>query len=154
VRQTAAAVRPSSSVPPASSWASRACFSDRRNVLKEVEPLTSYYIRKQKMKRQSKRCLPGLWKVTLTLTHAGYRYTCKLRPHCPLACIGRNFYPSSLNYYNFPKSCCTSVNEVTCHGILDRWPLQEGDIVNVDITLYCNGYPGDLNETFFCWRCG
>jgi hypothetical protein len=85
---------------------------------------------------------------------AGYRYTCKLRPHCPLACIGRNCYPSSLNYYNFPKSCCTSVNEVTCHGILDRWPLQEGDIVNVDITLYCNGYPGDLNETFFCWRCG
>ncbi|XP_016863403.1 methionine aminopeptidase 1 isoform X4 [Homo sapiens] len=66
-----------------------------------------------------------------------------------LACIARNCYPSPLNYYNFPKSCCTSVNEVICHGIPDRRPLQEGDIVNVDITLYRNGYHGDLNETFF-----
>ncbi|XP_028347471.1 methionine aminopeptidase 1 isoform X2 [Physeter macrocephalus] len=48
-----------------------------------------------------------------------------------LACIARNCYPSPLNYYNFPKSCCTSVNEVICHGIPDRRPLQEGDIVNV-----------------------
>ncbi|KAI2535265.1 METAP1 isoform 11, partial [Pan troglodytes] len=47
------------------------------------------------------------------------------------ACIARNCYPSPLNYYNFPKSCCTSVNEVICHGIPDRRPLQEGDIVNV-----------------------
>ncbi|XP_010136133.1 PREDICTED: methionine aminopeptidase 1-like, partial [Buceros rhinoceros silvestris] len=47
-----------------------------------------------------------------------------------LACIARNCYPSPLNYYNFPKSCCTSVNEVICHGIPDRRPLQEGDIVN------------------------
>ncbi|KAM4881113.1 methionine aminopeptidase 1-like [Thomomys bottae] len=66
-----------------------------------------------------------------------------------LACIARNCYPFPLNYYNFPKSCCTSVNEVICHGIPDRQPLQEGDIVNVDITLYPSGYHGDLNETFF-----
>ncbi|XP_010559340.1 PREDICTED: methionine aminopeptidase 1 [Haliaeetus leucocephalus] len=66
-----------------------------------------------------------------------------------LACIARNCYPSPLNYYNFPKSCCTSVNEVICHGIPDRRPLQEGDIVNVDITVYRNGYHGDLNETFY-----
>ncbi|KAG9339858.1 hypothetical protein JZ751_022363 [Albula glossodonta] len=66
-----------------------------------------------------------------------------------LACTARNCYPSPLNYYNFPKSCCTSVNEVICHGIPDRRPLQEGDILNVDITVYRNGYHGDLNETFF-----
>ncbi|XP_018421800.1 PREDICTED: methionine aminopeptidase 1 isoform X4 [Nanorana parkeri] len=66
-----------------------------------------------------------------------------------LACISRNCYPSPLNYYNFPKSCCTSVNEVICHGIPDRRPLQDGDIVNVDITVYRNGYHGDLNETFY-----
>ncbi|KAL7982090.1 hypothetical protein Chor_001147 [Crotalus horridus] len=66
-----------------------------------------------------------------------------------LACIARNCYPSPLNYYNFPKSCCTSVNEVICHGIPDRRRLQEGDIVNVDITVYRNGYHGDLNETFY-----
>ncbi|XP_002733932.1 methionine aminopeptidase 1-like [Saccoglossus kowalevskii] len=47
------------------------------------------------------------------------------------ACIERNCYPSPLNYYNFPKSCCTSVNEVICHGIPDKRPLQDGDIVNM-----------------------
>ncbi|KAI3367911.1 hypothetical protein L3Q82_026741, partial [Scortum barcoo] len=66
-----------------------------------------------------------------------------------LACIARNCYPSPLNYYNFPKSCCTSVNEVICHGIPDRRLLQEGDILNVDITVYHNGFHGDLNETFY-----
>ena len=65
------------------------------------------------------------------------------------ACIERNAYPSPLNYHNFPKSCCTSVNEVICHGIPDMRPLEDGDIVNVDVTLYYNGFHGDLNETFF-----
>lgn len=65
------------------------------------------------------------------------------------ACIDRNCYPSPLNYYCFPKSCCTSVNEVICHGIPDSRKLEDGDIVNVDITVYYNGYHGDLNETFF-----
>ncbi|MGH0148140.1 UNVERIFIED_CONTAM: hypothetical protein FKN15_070008 [Acipenser sinensis] len=66
-----------------------------------------------------------------------------------LACTARNCYPSPLNYYNFPKSCCTSVNEVICHGIPDSRSLEDGDILNVDITVYRNGYHGDLNETFF-----
>uniref|UniRef100_A0A673LIJ0 Methionine aminopeptidase n=1 Tax=Sinocyclocheilus rhinocerous TaxID=307959 RepID=A0A673LIJ0_9TELE len=66
-----------------------------------------------------------------------------------LACTARNCYPSPLNYYNFPKSCCTSVNEIICHGIPDCRPLQEEDILNIDITVYHNGYHGDLNETFF-----
>ncbi|XP_023842543.1 methionine aminopeptidase 1 isoform X3 [Salvelinus sp. IW2-2015] len=48
-----------------------------------------------------------------------------------LACTARNCYPSPLNYYNFPKSCCTSVNEVICHGIPDRRRLVDGDILNV-----------------------
>lgn len=56
-------------------------------------------------------------------------------------------YPSPLNYYNFPKSCCTSVNEVICHGIPDARPLKDGDIVNIDVTAYIYGYHGDLNET-------
>eukprot|EP00737_Agarophyton_chilense_P000423 gb/GEZJ01000474.1/.p1 GENE.gb/GEZJ01000474.1/~~gb/GEZJ01000474.1/.p1 ORF type:complete len:386 (-),score=36.28 gb/GEZJ01000474.1/:912-2048(-) len=63
------------------------------------------------------------------------------------ACIERDSYPSPLNYYGFPKSCCTSVNEVICHGIPDQRPLQDGDILNIDITLYHGGYHGDLNET-------
>ncbi|XP_072164917.1 methionine aminopeptidase 1-like [Diadema setosum] len=65
------------------------------------------------------------------------------------ACLDRNCYPSPLNYRGFPKSCCTSVNEVICHGIPDKRPLQDGDIVNVDITVYHGGFHGDLNETFF-----
>ncbi|KAK2194950.1 bifunctional Peptidase M24A [Babesia duncani] len=63
--------------------------------------------------------------------------------------IQHNAYPSPLNYYKFPKSCCTSVNEVICHGIPDSRPLKEGDIVNVDISVFLNGAHGDLNETFF-----
>lgn len=65
------------------------------------------------------------------------------------ACVERECYPSPLNYYEFPKSCCTSVNEVICHGIPDMRPLKDGDIVNVDVTVYHRGFHGDLNETFF-----
>jgi len=64
------------------------------------------------------------------------------------ATIDRDCYPSPLNYYQFPKSCCTSVNEVICHGIPDNRPLQNGDICNVDVTVYHKGFHGDLNETF------
>jgi len=64
------------------------------------------------------------------------------------ATVSRGGYPSPLNYHNFPKSCCTSVNEVICHGIPDDRPLQEGDIVNIDITCYLNGYHGDCSEMF------
>jgi methionyl aminopeptidase len=57
-------------------------------------------------------------------------------------------YPSTLGYRNYPKSCCTSVNEVICHGIPDDTVLEEGDIVNVDVTAYLDGYHGDSNQTF------
>mmetsp|Transcript_9873 Transcript_9873/g.29842 ORF Transcript_9873/g.29842 Transcript_9873/m.29842 type:complete len:386 (-) Transcript_9873:1247-2404(-) len=64
--------------------------------------------------------------------------------------IERGAYPSPYNYFNFPKSVCTSVNEVICHGIPDARELENGDIVNIDITAYLNGYHGDLNETITC----
>lgn len=57
-------------------------------------------------------------------------------------------YPSSLDYMGFPKSICTSVNEVICHGIPDSTVLNEGDIVNLDVTAYLNGVHGDTNKTF------
>ena len=56
-------------------------------------------------------------------------------------------YPSTLNYHGYPKSLCTSVNEVICHGIPDSRPLEEGDIVNLDITIFIDGMHGDLSET-------
>lgn len=65
------------------------------------------------------------------------------------ATIERDCYPSPLNYYNFPKSICTSVNEVICHGIPDFREIEDGDVVNLDVTVYNRGgYHGDLNETF------
>ena len=59
-------------------------------------------------------------------------------------------YPSTLGYRGFPKSCCTSVNEVICHGIPDARPLEDGDIVKIDVTAYINGVHGDTCATFFC----
>ncbi|KAJ7605317.1 peptidase M24, structural domain-containing protein, partial [Roridomyces roridus] len=56
------------------------------------------------------------------------------------ATIERNAYPSTLNYRNYPKSLCTSVNEVVCHGIPDQTCLKEGDIINLDISVYYQGY--------------
>lgn len=63
-------------------------------------------------------------------------------------CIERNAYPSPLNYSGYPKSVCTSVNEVICHGIPDSRTLQNGDIINLDVTCYINGVHGDTNATF------
>lgn len=57
-------------------------------------------------------------------------------------------YPSTLGYRDFPKSMCTSINEVICHGIPDSTVLQDGDIVNIDITAYIHGVHGDTNATY------
>ena len=57
-------------------------------------------------------------------------------------------YPSTLGYRGFPKSCCTSLNEVVCHGIPDSTVIQDGDIVNIDVTAFKNGVHGDTNATF------
>jgi methionyl aminopeptidase len=71
-----------------------------------------------------------------------------------LDAIGHDFvvaagaYPSCLGYRGFPKSVCTSLNEVICHGIPDDTVLQDGDIINIDITAYKNGVHGDSNVTF------
>ena len=57
-------------------------------------------------------------------------------------------YPSTLGYRGFPKSVCTSVNEVVCHGIPDSTVLRDGDIVNLDVTAYVDGVHGDTNATY------
>ncbi len=63
--------------------------------------------------------------------------------------IRRNAYPAPLNYHGFPKSVCTSVNEVVCHGIPGPRVLKDGDIVNVDVTTKFEGFFGDTSATFF-----
>jgi methionyl aminopeptidase len=57
-------------------------------------------------------------------------------------------YPSTLGYRAFPKSCCTSLNEVICHGIPDSTMIEDGDIVNIDVTAFIGGVHGDCNATF------
>lgn len=63
--------------------------------------------------------------------------------------IEHGAYPSTLGYLGYPKSCCTSLNEVICHGIPDSTVMQEGDILNVDVTAFLGGVHGDTNATFF-----
>ena len=69
---------------------------------------------------------------------------------CHQYIVGKNAYPSPLNYRGFPKSVCTSINEVICHGIPNgNIILKDGDILNVDVTTYLNEFHGDTNKTFF-----
>src|SRR2546421_170103 len=63
-------------------------------------------------------------------------------------------YPSTLGYKGFPKSCCTSLNEVICHGIPDSTVIEDGDIVNIDVTAYIGGVHGDTNATFLAGNVG
>ncbi|HWU47084.1 MAG TPA: type I methionyl aminopeptidase [Humibacter sp.] len=62
--------------------------------------------------------------------------------------VANGAYPSTLGYRGFPKSICTSVNEVICHGIPDDTVLEDGDIINIDVTAFKNGMHGDSNKTF------
>ncbi|CAL5062586.1 unnamed protein product [Urochloa decumbens] len=59
-------------------------------------------------------------------------------------------YPSPLGYRGFPKSICTSVNECVCHGVPDSTQLQNGDIINIDVNVFLNGYHGGTSKTFVC----
>ncbi len=62
--------------------------------------------------------------------------------------VRRGAYPSPLNYRGYPKSVCTSINEVICHGIPDSRALADGDIVNIDVTVFLDGVHGDTSVTF------
>jgi methionyl aminopeptidase len=73
--------------------------------------------------------------------------TDELDARCHEATIAAGAYPSPLNYHGYPKSLCTSVNEVICHGIPDSRPLRDGDIVNLDVTVFLDGVHGDTNAT-------
>src|SRR6476469_11279615 len=63
--------------------------------------------------------------------------------------IRRGARPSPLNYRGFPKSVCTSINDVVCHGIPGAQVLKDGDIINVDVTSYFGGFHGDTSATFY-----
>ncbi|HEX6328656.1 MAG TPA: type I methionyl aminopeptidase [Jiangellaceae bacterium] len=79
---------------------------------------------------------PGV--TTDELDRIGHEYLCD-----------HGAYPSTLGYRGFPKSLCTSINEVICHGIPDSTVLRDGDIVNIDITAFIGGVHGDTDATYF-----
>lgn len=62
--------------------------------------------------------------------------------------------PAPLDYHGFPKSICTSVNQVICHGIPNDKKLKDGDIINIDITVIADGYHGDTSQMFFIGKAG
>tara|TARA_R110002072_G_scaffold64203_2_gene159356 strand:+ start:199394 stop:200170 length:777 start_codon:yes stop_codon:yes gene_type:complete len=76
--------------------------------------------------------------------------TLELNDLCHEYILKHDAYPSPLNYHGFPKSVCTSLNEVICHGIPNKNDvLKDGDILNIDVTTYLNKFHGDTNKTFF-----
>ena len=84
-----------------------------------------------------KAVAPGI--TTEELDRFGHDYLCD-----------HGAYPSTLGYRGYPKSLCSSLNEVICHGIPDSTVLQDGDICNIDITAFIGGVHGDTNATFLC----
>ena len=89
----------------------------------------------QALAEVGRRVEPGV--TTDELDRIGHEFLCD-----------HGAYPSTLGYRGFPKSLCTSLNEVICHGIPDDTVIADGDIVNVDITAFLNGVHGDTNATF------
>jgi methionyl aminopeptidase len=69
---------------------------------------------------------------------------------CLLQTLDAGAKPAPLNYKGFPRSVCTSVNEIVCHGIPGEYILQPGDIINIDVTCNLDGFFGDTSYTFFC----
>ncbi|MGH3589164.1 MAG: M24 family metallopeptidase, partial [Pseudonocardia sp.] len=63
--------------------------------------------------------------------------------------LDHSAYPSTLGYKGFPKSCCTSLNEVICHGIPDSTVIEDGDIVNIDVTVIKDGWHGDSSRMYY-----
>ncbi|WP_432491392.1 type I methionyl aminopeptidase [Kineococcus auxinigenes] len=91
----------------------------------------------QAMEEAAKRIAPGV--TTDELDRVCHEFLCD-----------HGAYPSTLGYRGFPKSLCSSVNEVVCHGIPDSTVLRDGDIVNLDVTAYLDGVHGDNNATYLC----
>jgi methionyl aminopeptidase len=89
----------------------------------------------QALQLVGKHVAPGV--TTDELDRIGHEFLCD-----------NDAYPSTLGYRHFPKSLCTSVNEVICHGIPDSRVIEDGDIVNIDITAFVGGVHGDTNATF------
>ncbi len=133
----------------------KCCFSKKTQTASNIQDL---YLKKHNIRLKSKSDIEGIKAAgrlaikTLNLVEA------KIRPGITTDDINSIVHeftlengaiPAPLNYRGFPKSVCVSVNEVICHGIPGERILQDGDIVNIDVTPILKGYYADANKTFF-----
>lgn len=79
--------------------------------------------------------------------------TNKLNQLCHDFILANNAIPAPLNYHGFPKSICTSINHVVCHGIPNDKPLRNGDIINIDVTVIKDGMHGDTSKMYAVGEC-
>jgi methionyl aminopeptidase len=136
-------VSPPRAVPPE---IPRPDYAERGRPLRVDEPMVKSPEIIERM-RVAGRIAAEVLRVTGEAVRVGTT-TDELDAICHAATVERGAYPSPLNYHGYPKSVCTSVNEVICHGIPDSRPLADGDIVNLDVTVYLDGVHGDTNATF------
>ena len=134
-----------------------------RNGTAEAQNLRGLYLTKHNIRIKEKEDIEGIRRAgvialeTLDLVESQLRpgmMTDEINVLVHEFIIRRGATPAPLNYRGFPKSVCVSVNEVICHGIPGERELQEGDIVNVDVTPILNGYYADASKTFFVGKPG
>lgn len=125
---------------------------------KTVRPVTQFHPRKPRIRLKSALDLEGIRRAGQLVVAALDLAEQHIRPGVTtdeLNTLVHDFtirhkgVPATLNYKGFPKSICTSINEVICHGIPSSRKLKDGDIINVDVTTILNGYYADANKTFF-----
>ncbi|MBW1697132.1 MAG: methionyl aminopeptidase [Deltaproteobacteria bacterium] len=133
----------------------RCCLGKKEDA---VEDIKAVYAQKYKIRLKDSKDIEGIRKAgrlvleTLDLVEATIRpgiTTEKIDRLVHEFTIKNNAIPAPLNYRGFPKSVCTSVNEVICHGVPGNRELKGGDIINVDVTPILNGYFADASKTFF-----
>jgi len=134
------------------------CCSGKKEVISDFESIRTLYYRKHKIRLKKAEDIEGiraagrLVLVSLDLAEAAVRpgiTTDELNSLVHEFTIKNGATPAPLNYRGFPKSICTSVNEVICHGIPGERVLKDGDIINIDVTSILKGYYADANKTFF-----
>jgi methionyl aminopeptidase len=133
----------------------KCCLGGKRM---QSQNLKEVYARKYRIRLKEKKDVKGIRRTGRLVLKALDLVEAAIRPGITTDSINSLVHeftikngaiPAPLNYRGFPKSVCVSVNEVICHGIPGDRVLQDGDIVNVDVTSILNGYYADANKTFF-----
>jgi methionyl aminopeptidase len=134
----------------------KCCLGKEQNP--ELESNKDLYFRKYKVQLKEDKDIEGIRKAgrlalaTLDMVESEIRpgmITDEINTLVHEFTISNGAIPAPLNYRGFPKSVCVSINDVICHGIPGKRALEEGDIVNVDVTPILNGYYADVSKTFF-----